>query len=43
MKMFKKMFGPKREDVTGEWKKQHSEELHNLYLSLNVYKGDQRR
>jgi hypothetical protein len=23
--------GPKRNDVTGEWKKLHSEELHNLY------------
>jgi hypothetical protein len=25
------MFGPNRDDVTGEWKKLHSEELHNLY------------
>jgi hypothetical protein len=27
-----RIFGPKREDVTGEWRKLHSEELHNLYV-----------
>jgi hypothetical protein len=26
----RKMFGPKREEVTGEWRKLHSEELHYL-------------
>jgi hypothetical protein len=25
-----KIFGPKGDDVTGEWRKLHSEELHNL-------------
>jgi hypothetical protein len=25
------MFGPKRDEVTGEWKKLHNEEIHNLY------------
>jgi hypothetical protein len=25
------IFGPKRDEVTGEWRKLHSEELHNLY------------
>jgi hypothetical protein len=29
-------FGPKRDDVTGEWRKLHSEELHNLYSSPNI-------
>jgi hypothetical protein len=29
----RRIFGPKREDVTGEWRKLHSEELHNLYSS----------
>jgi hypothetical protein len=24
-------YGPKRDEVTGEWRKLHSEELHNLY------------
>jgi hypothetical protein len=27
------IFGPKRDEVTGEWRKLHSEELHNLYSS----------
>jgi hypothetical protein len=26
-----RIFGPKRDEVTGEWKKLHNEELHNLY------------
>jgi hypothetical protein len=25
-----RIFGPKRDEVTGEWRKLHSEELHNL-------------
>jgi hypothetical protein len=29
------MFGPKRDDVTGECRKLHNEELHNLYSSPN--------
>jgi hypothetical protein len=28
-------FGPKRDDVTGDWRKLHNEELHNLYSSPN--------
>jgi hypothetical protein len=32
------MFGPKRDEVTGEWRKLHSEELHNLYSSPNNIK-----
>jgi hypothetical protein len=27
------IFGPKRDEVTGEWRKLHSGELHNLYSS----------
>jgi hypothetical protein len=29
-------FGPKREDVTRDWRKLHYEELHNLYSSPNI-------
>jgi hypothetical protein len=29
-------FGPKRDEVTGEWRKLHSEELHILYSSPNI-------
>jgi hypothetical protein len=27
----RRIFGPKREEVKGEWRKLHNEELHNLY------------
>jgi hypothetical protein len=29
-------FGPKREKVTGDWRRLNNEELHNLYASLNT-------
>jgi hypothetical protein len=32
----RRIFGPKKDEVTGEWRKLHSEELHNLYLSPNI-------
>jgi len=31
-----RIFGPKRDEVTGEWRKLHYEELINLYFSLNI-------
>jgi hypothetical protein len=30
------MFGPKRDEVTGEWRKLHSGELCNLYSSPDI-------
>ena len=30
------IFGPKRDEVTGEWRKLHNEELNDLYCSLNI-------
>jgi hypothetical protein len=30
------MFGPKGDEVTGEWRKLHSGELHNLYSSPDM-------
>jgi hypothetical protein len=30
------MFGPNRHEVTGEWRKLHNEELHNLYSSPDI-------
>jgi hypothetical protein len=30
------VFGPKRDEVTGEWRKRHNEELHNLYSSPTI-------
>jgi hypothetical protein len=34
--VLRRLFGPKRDEVTGEWRKLHSEELHNLYSSPNI-------
>jgi hypothetical protein len=31
-----KIFGPKRDDVTGEWRKLRNKELYALYSSLNI-------
>jgi hypothetical protein len=35
-RVLRRMFGPKREEVVGGWRRQHNEELHNLYASPNV-------
>jgi hypothetical protein len=32
----RRIFGPKRDEVTGEWRKLHNEELHILYSSANI-------
>jgi hypothetical protein len=34
--VLRRIFGPKREEVTGEWRKLHSEELCDLYCSSNI-------
>jgi hypothetical protein len=30
------IFGPKRDEVTGQWRKLHNEELHSLYSSPSI-------
>jgi hypothetical protein len=35
-RMLRRIFGPKRNEVMGEWRKLHNEELHKLYSSPNV-------
>jgi hypothetical protein len=32
----RRIFGPKRDDVTGDWRKLHNEELNDLYSSPNI-------
>jgi len=32
----RRIFGPKRNEVTGEWRKLHNEELNDLYSSHNI-------
>jgi hypothetical protein len=34
--VLRKIFGPKRDEVTGDWRKLHSEEPHDLYSSPNI-------
>jgi hypothetical protein len=35
-RVLRRAFGPKSNEVTGEWRKLHSEELHIFYSSPNV-------
>jgi len=32
----RRVFGPKRDEVTGEWRKLHNEELNDLYSLLSI-------
>ena len=35
-RVLKRIFGPKTDEVTGEWRKVHNAELNDLYCSLNT-------
>jgi len=34
--LLRRVFDPKRAEVTGEWRKLHNEELNDLYCSPNM-------
>jgi hypothetical protein len=34
IRVLKRMFGPKRDEVTGEWRELHNEELCDLYCLM---------
>jgi hypothetical protein len=35
-RVLRRIFGPKRDEVTGDWRKLPNEELHNFYSSPNT-------
>ena len=39
-RVLRRIFGPKRDGVTGEWRKSHNEELNDLYSSPKYCAGD---
>jgi hypothetical protein len=38
-RVLRRIFGPKRDEVTGDWRKLHNEELHNFYSSPNIIRN----
>jgi hypothetical protein len=41
--VLKRIFGAKREEVAGGWRRLHNEELHNMYASPNIIRKDKSR
>jgi hypothetical protein len=35
-RLLRRTFGPKRDEVTGDWRRLHNEELNGLYSSPNI-------
>jgi hypothetical protein len=42
-RVLRRIFGPKRDEVTGDWRKLHNEELHNLYSSPSIIRMNKSR
>jgi hypothetical protein len=36
--VLRRIFGPRRDEVTGDWRKLQNEELHNFYSSPNIFR-----
>jgi hypothetical protein len=39
-RVLRRIYGPKREEVAGSWRRLHNEELHNLYLFDKIKKDE---
>ena len=37
--VFRRIFGPRRDEVTGEWRRLHNEEISDMYSSPNIVRG----
>ena len=35
-RVLRKIFGPKRDEITGDWRRIHNKELHELYSSSHI-------
>jgi hypothetical protein len=42
-RVLRRIFGPKRQEVAGSWRRLHNEEFHNLYVSPNIIKARKSR
>jgi hypothetical protein len=42
-RVLRTIFGPKRDEVTGGWRKLHNKEFHNLYSSPNIIRMNRSR
>jgi hypothetical protein len=42
-RVLRRIFGPKRDEATGDWRRLHNEELHDLYPSPNVVRVNKSR
>jgi hypothetical protein len=42
-RMLRRIFGLKRKEVAGGWRRLHNEELHNLYTSPNIIRVNKSR
>jgi hypothetical protein len=38
-RVLRMIFGPKRDEITEEWRRLHNGELYSLYLSPNIIRG----
>jgi hypothetical protein len=43
IRLLRRIFGPKRDEVMGDWRKLHNEELHNLYSSPSIIRVTESR